>query len=299
MATCRGIDVSGYQKAQNWAEHKKTGVAFAFAKASEGMNSRDAMFDRHIADIVKAGLIPGAYHFAWPNQDAHREAENYIGAVKSYAGDKPFMHWLDLERYEDGRNYRGRTAAEIQNWAKTWITIVRHAFPGNFIGVYTSSSDIEAGRFPNGVELWYPAYPKQGATYAEAEKRSRPNASGIKPLIWQFTSQPLDRSVAYVSADQLWTLAGRKGSTGGQEMQTKDTVAVSEWAQKQWPEDKDIQDGRITVERALGATYVLTRAGTESTAEILAELSALRKDVAALRTQVTTLEKLSKPAGTK
>lgn len=298
MATCRGVDVSGYQKAQNWAEHKKTGVAFAFAKASEGMNSRDAMFDRHIADIIKAGLVPGAYHFAWPNQDAHREAANYIGAVKPYTTG-PFMHWLDLERYEDGRNYRGRTAAEIQTWVKTWVSLVRKAFPGNFVGVYTSSSDIEAGRFPNGVELWYPAYPKQGATYAEAEKRGRPNASGIKPLIWQFTSQPLDRSVAYVSAAELRTIAGNKKSDGGTDMQPSDTVKISEWAQKNWPEDKDIQDGSITVERAMGATYVHSRAANDATSEIRAELAALRKDVAALRAQIAAMAKLVKPDGTK
>lgn len=297
MATSRGIDVSGYQKAQNWAEHKKTGVAFAFAKASEGMNTRDKMFDRHIADIIKAGLIPGAYHFAWPNQDAHREAANYIGAVKPYTTG-PFMHWLDLERYEDGRNYKGRTAAEIQVWAKTWVALVRKAFPKNFVGVYTSSSDIEAGRFPNGVDLWYPAYPKQGATYAQAEQRGRPNASGIKPLIWQFTSDPIDRSVAYVSAAELRALAGSKESAGA-EMQITETVDVAEWAQNKWPEDKGLQDGKMGADGALAGAYVHSRAAHDETREILTALARLTKEVTTLRAQVTNLEKLAKPDGTK
>lgn len=297
MATSRGIDVSGYQKAQNWEEHKKTGVTFAFAKASEGMNSRDKMFDRHIADIMKAGLIPGAYHFAWPNQDAHREAANYIGAVKAYTKG-PFMHWLDLERYEDGRNYRGRTAAEIQVWAKTWVGLVRTAFPNNFVGVYTSSSDIEAGRFPNGVELWYPAYPKQGATYAQAEAKGRPNASGIKPLIWQFTSQPIDRSVAFVSAAELRAIAGNKESAGD-EMQMTENIDVAEWAQKRWPDDKGLQDGKIGVGAALAGAYVHARATNDEASEILSVLAALRKEIATLRTQVTNLQKLAKPDGAK
>lgn len=298
MATSRGLDVSEYQKAQNWTEHKKTGVAFAFAKASEGMHSRDRMFDRHIADIIKAGLVPGAYHFGWPNQDAHTEAANYIGAVKPYAAG-PFMHWLDLERYEDGRNYRGRTAAEIQTWAKTWVTLVRAAFPHNFVGVYTSATDIQAGRFPNGVELWYPAYPKQGATYTEAERSGRPNAAGIKPLIWQFTSQPLDRSIAYVSASELRALAGKKPIEGGAEMQLGDAVKIEEWVEKKWPKDAGLQDGIISVAIALGGSYGYSRAAADGTAAILTALNGLKTEVATLRAQVATLEKIIKPDGTK
>lgn len=297
MATSRGIDVSSYQKAQNWADHKKDGVAFAFAKASEGMHGRDGMFPRHIADIITAGLVPGAYHFGWPNQDAHAEAANYIGAVKAYT-DGPFMHWLDLERYEDGRNYRGRTAAEIQTWAKTWVALVRKAFPNNFVGVYTSGSDIQAGRFPNGVELWYPSYPVQGSSYARAEAAGRPNASGIKPLIWQFTSKPLDRSIAYVSASELRAIAAKKEIDGGDEMQLGDTVKISEWAKEEWPNDKGLQDGAIGVGSALAGAYSHGRAAHDGTDAILGALEGIKKDLAALRAQLATVQKLI-PDGSK
>lgn len=298
MATSRGIDVSAYQKTQNWESHKKDGVAFAFAKASEGMHTRDTMFDRHIAGIIKAGLIPGAYHYGWPNQDPHTEGANYIGAVKPYTSG-PFMHWLDLERYEDNRNYKGRTAREIQTWATTWIALVRKAFPNNFVGVYTSGSDIQAGRFPNGVELWYPAYPVQGASYARAEAAGRPNASGIKPLIWQFTSKPLDRSIAYVSASELRALAGKKKIEGGAQMQLGDAVKIEEWVEKKWPKDAGLQDGIISVGIALGGSYSYSRAAADGTAAILTSLEVLKKEVATLRAQVAGLEKLTKPDGPK
>lgn len=290
MATSRGIDVSGYQKAQDWSAHKKDGVAFAFAKASEGMHSRDKMFDTHIAGILKAGLVPGAYHFAWPNQDAHTEAANYIGAVRPYT-DGPFMHWLDLERYEDNRNYKGRTAAEIQTWAKTWVSLVRKAFPNNFVGVYTSGSDIQAGRFPNGVELWYPAYPVQGSSYERAENAGRPNASGIKPLIWQFTSKPLDRSIAYVSAKELRAMAGNKEVDGGEtgEMQAGDQLKLSEWAVKKWPDDKSMADGQIGVGNAIAGAYSHARAAREEQREELAEL---KKDVQDLKASLATVLQL-------
>jgi len=287
MATSRGIDVSGYQKAQDWKKHKEDGVEFAFAKASEGMHGRDTMFDRHIADIIKAGLVPGAYHFAWPNQDVQAEAANYIGAVKPYT-DGPFMHWLDLERYEDGRNYRNRTAAEIQAWAAEWVRIVRRKFPNNFVGIYTSGSDIQAGRFPNGVQLWYPAYPVQGSSYERAEKAGQPKPSGISALIWQFTSKPLDRSIAYVSAKELRAMASNKKADKGEddEMKLADQIKLNEWAVKKWADDKTMADGQIGVGNALAGAYSHARASRDETAE---QLAALRKDVAGLKSSLATI----------
>lgn len=208
MTTSRGIDVSAYQGPQDWAAHKADGVAFAFIKASEGQRSRDARFATHIAGAKKAGLIVGGYHFGWPNQDAATEAANYIAAVKSVAGPG-FVHWLDLERYSDGRNYKGRTAAQIKAWVSTWIAAVEKAFPGQRVGIYTSAADLAAGHVPSGVPLWYPAYPGASVdTYSEAEKRAQPKPSGRSPLFWQFVGSPLDRSVCYMSAADLRTWAG-------------------------------------------------------------------------------------------
>lgn len=199
MTTCRGIDVSAYQGTQDWAARKVEGIVFAFAKASEGQTSRDSRFGTHIKGIRAAGLVPGAYHFAWPNQDPAREAANYIAAVTPYAG-KGFCHWLDLERYSDGRNYKGRTDAQIREWVTTWLAAVRTAFPGQRVGVYTSADDVAKGHVPADAPLWYPAYPWGPAAYSRAEAADRPKVSGRSPLIWQFTSQPIDRSIAYMPA---------------------------------------------------------------------------------------------------
>ncbi|MFE4967077.1 glycoside hydrolase family 25 protein [Streptomyces sp. NPDC056660] len=203
MATCRGVDLSVYQGAQNWNARKAEGVVFAFAKASEGEHSRDAHFTTHIAGIAKAGLIPGAYHFGWPNQDAGAEAANYIAAVKPHAGPG-FVHWLDLERRSDGANYGGVTAAGIRAYATAWIARVQAAFPHQRVGLYTAGSDLAAGHAPATVPLWYPAYPWSGAaTYAQAEAHPKPSPSGRSPLFWQFTSTPLDRSICYLSESAL------------------------------------------------------------------------------------------------
>ncbi|MFJ9382092.1 glycoside hydrolase family 25 protein, partial [Streptomyces sp. NPDC101455] len=179
MATSRGMDVSAYQGTQDWAGLKRDGLVFAFAKASEGTGSRDSRFDAHIAGIIKARLVPGAYHFAWPNQGAAGEAANYIAAVRPYAkAGSGFTHWLDLERYSDGRNYSGRTAAQIKAYAAAWIAAVQKAFPGQRVGIYTSASDLTAGHVPDGVPLWYPAYPWGAAAYSQAEAAAQPRPSG-------------------------------------------------------------------------------------------------------------------------
>lgn len=203
MGTARGMDVSTYQGAQDWAALRGSGVVFAIAKATEGQRSRDDRFDTHIAGIIKAGLIPGAYHFAWPNQSAAAEAANYIAAVRPYAR-AGFTHWLDLERYSDGRNYQGRTHAQIRAWATAWINAVREAFPGQRVGIYTSASDIAAGHMPSGdIPLWFPRYPWGAAHWSRAEATAQPVVSGLRPLIWQFTSQPYDRNIAYLGEAEL------------------------------------------------------------------------------------------------
>jgi hypothetical protein len=175
--------------------------------------------------------VPGAYHFAWPNQDVKLEAANYVSAVKAYAGPG-FTHWLDLERKTDGSNYLGRTAAQIKAWAAAWIADVEHAYPGQRVGVYTSGSDLAAGHVPSGVTLWYPAYPGASVdTYAEAEKHARPAPSGRTVTFWQFTSNPatgpnLDLNIAYMSATDLRTWAG-----GATKPPTKPAVDLSKLVQ--------------------------------------------------------------------
>jgi GH25 family lysozyme M1 (1,4-beta-N-acetylmuramidase) len=213
VTTSRGIDVSTYQGPQDWAARKAAGLAFAFAKASEGQHSRDDHFVSHITGIKAAGLVPGAYHFGWPTQDPAVEAANYIAAVKPYAGPG-FVHWLDLERRSDGANYKGRSAAQIRAWAAKWLALVAAAFPGQRVGIYTSGDDLAKGHVPTGTTLWYPAYPGTSVdTYAEAEARARPKPSGWTPLIWQFTSNPatgpnLDLNLCYLSPAELRTWAG-------------------------------------------------------------------------------------------
>jgi len=206
------VDVSGNQPAhQDW---KSFGVHMGIAKASEGQRSRDAWFARHIADIKAAGLVRGGYHFAWPNQGASAEADNYITAVKPFAGSG-FVHILDLEPYSEKpgvppRNYAGRTDAQIRNYATAWVTYVKSAFPGQRVLVYTPGGNYARHYPANSDGYWYPAYPVQGRSFAAAAALPRPSAGNTGVWGWQFASVPRDQTVIYLSPEALRTWAGIK-----------------------------------------------------------------------------------------
>lgn len=210
-ATSRGIDVSDNNGTQDWKALAAGGVTFAQVKASEGEHTQDPKYRTHMDGLRAAGIMPMAYHFAWPNQDAATEAANYVSAVKADADDVPgFVHWLDLERMKTGENYAGRTAAQIKAYATTWVDRVKAAFPKQRVGVYTSGSDITAGHYPaNSDGFWYPAYPSGPLSYTQAEQRSKPNP-GRTPLLWQFASSPTDRSIAYMTPAALRAWAGQE-----------------------------------------------------------------------------------------
>jgi GH25 family lysozyme M1 (1,4-beta-N-acetylmuramidase) len=202
------VDVSNNQAShQPW---KSWGVHLGFAKASEGQHSHDAWFARHIADIKADGLIPGGYHFAWPNQPAVLEAANYASAVCAAASNSLFVHALDLERYPDGaRNYLGATSAQVRQYAHDWIAAVKRSFPGQKVGIYTSGDDILDGHLPGNEDfLWYPAYPVQGRSFAQAAAAARPKPSGRTVWGWQFSSVPRDQTVIYMSPAALRAWAG-------------------------------------------------------------------------------------------
>src|SRR3990172_7317802 len=61
-----GLDVSAHQGDHfPWDQARGQGVAFAFAKASEGVwnGARDQHFGRNLRGMRDEGIIPGAYHY--------------------------------------------------------------------------------------------------------------------------------------------------------------------------------------------------------------------------------------------
>lgn len=211
-ATSRGIDVSEFQGQQDWAALVRGGLTFAMAKATEGRHTTDDHYAMHMRGMRAAGVLPGAYHFAWPNQAAAEEADHYISVVRADAEAVPgFHHWLDLERNEGGTNYAGCTAAGVRAYAEAWVARVKAAFPRQRVGCYTSAGDIADGHYPrNSDGLWYPAYPRPAINYTQAGERSRPTPGGIPAWGWQFADAPTDQTIAYMTPTALHAWAGHE-----------------------------------------------------------------------------------------
>lgn len=156
MTFLEGIDVSRWQG----TTPPLTGLSFLFARATYGTFG-DPMYDTHIANAKKRGLVTGAYHFG--------RSGNVAGQVATFltkAGNVN-LYVLDLE--SDGAN-PPMSNAEAQQF------IARVKAAGKVIGLYHSQS----------------GYPQLGQMFDWVAKWSSiPPSTGWE--FWQYQGSPLDR----------------------------------------------------------------------------------------------------------
>jgi lysozyme len=95
----QGIDVSHHQGPVDWQQVRADGKVFAFAKATEGIDLEDPLFDQHWTGIEEAGLLRGAYHFFRPEDDPIEQANFFLATAKLEPGDLPAV--LDVELDKD------------------------------------------------------------------------------------------------------------------------------------------------------------------------------------------------------
>src|SRR5258708_9945923 len=62
-----GIDVSSFQGSPTWSSVRSSGIAYSWAKATEGTTITDGTFVNNENNGKAAGVLMGAYHFAHPN----------------------------------------------------------------------------------------------------------------------------------------------------------------------------------------------------------------------------------------
>ena len=73
-----GIDLSRHNKAIDWSTVKRSGIDFAFIKASEGGNDGDRRFAELWSAARAAGVPRSAYHFYYFCASPEKQARNYI-----------------------------------------------------------------------------------------------------------------------------------------------------------------------------------------------------------------------------
>jgi lysozyme len=81
-ARLSGIDVSKYQGVVDWDRVKAAGVAFAFARVSDGIDNVDETFERNYVAMKEAGVRRGAYQYFRASVDPIAQANLFIAAVQ-------------------------------------------------------------------------------------------------------------------------------------------------------------------------------------------------------------------------
>jgi lysozyme len=124
-----GIDVSSYQGTINWHAVAASGLAFAFAKATEGTGFVDAQFATNWSAMREFGLYRGAYHFGRPGQDPETQAVHFHSVVgETGFGDLPPV--LDIEASD------GHPAAAVLAWVLAFVKKAEALF-GRKLVIYT------------------------------------------------------------------------------------------------------------------------------------------------------------------
>jgi lysozyme len=131
-----GTDVSKYQGPVDWAEAKKSGISFAFVKATEGGDRVDDLFAHHWRATRAHGIPRAAYHFFYFCRPASEQAEWFIRNVPREKNALPPV--LDMEWNPDSPTCSLRPdAATVRSEMRTWLSMVE-AHYGKKPIIYTS-----------------------------------------------------------------------------------------------------------------------------------------------------------------
>ena len=125
--TILGIDVSHYEGTINWPQVKASGIVFAFAKATQGVNLTDNTFVTNMVNGGNAGVVMGAYHFPRPvDNGAIAEAQYFLSVAGPYIGPGFLPPVLDLENFSSGPTLDGTfTSAALTAWVQQFMTVVQ------------------------------------------------------------------------------------------------------------------------------------------------------------------------------
>jgi GH25 family lysozyme M1 (1,4-beta-N-acetylmuramidase) len=189
-ANLQGIDVSHWQGTIDWNQVKNAGVAFAYAKASEGTTYTDPMFSTNLQGARAAGIPFGAYHYASPSapyspDQAKAEAQYFVDVMKN-AGMGDFGDIMPVLDLEQPASTGTLTSDEIASWARVFVDTVK-SLTNRQVMVYTGDWFVEQyndfGGQLSDLPVWIAAWTRYGNT--------QPPAVGgwTQWTAWQYSDQ--------------------------------------------------------------------------------------------------------------
>lgn len=141
-----GIDVSRYQGDIDWRTVRRSGIGFAFIKATEGGDYADDRFRQNWDAAAAAGMPRGAYHYYYFCRPALEQASWFINHVPRDASALPPV--LDLEWTHTSKTCTYRPpAAKVIEEARIFLAALT-AYYGRRPIIYTTVD------FYDENELW-------------------------------------------------------------------------------------------------------------------------------------------------
>jgi len=163
-ASVQGVDVSSHNGNVAWATLRKSGVRFAYVKATEGTSYRNAYFTQQYNGSYKSGMIRGAYHFGLPSSSSGAaQAKYFLAHGGGWSKDgKTLPGALDMEYNPYGSTCYGKSAAGMVSWIADFSSTYR-ARTGRYPVIYTSTAwwkrcTGNASKFSSNNPLWIPNY---------------------------------------------------------------------------------------------------------------------------------------------
>jgi lysozyme len=169
------VDVFEGNGPVDWGKVKAAGVSAAIHKATQ--YRVDQRFTAHHADIPRAGLHHGCYHFMAYNVGPAAQARLYVSTV----GTPDKFGWvIDFERYQ------GQLPSPAD------LAALLNALPPGPVLLYGNQGDLATlGRSFNGkVKVWLASYGvNDGKPHGDAAAiRASTQFPAADVLLWQFTS---------------------------------------------------------------------------------------------------------------
>jgi GH25 family lysozyme M1 (1,4-beta-N-acetylmuramidase) len=199
MTTARGIDVSNWQGAYDFTPWKDE-IDYGWVLATEGTSYRDPDFKHDWQSLRDLGKVRLAYHYMLPAQSSPQAQAKYL---LEYVGDEG--GWRDGDHVIlDMENSQGVRPAEVTVWAARFRRTINAA--GKRCVFYVDPSFAAAGNCATlGRDLLAVA-DYSGET--PVPKHAPPCPPFREWLFWQYTDDPIDRSIFNGSPAELRKWAG-------------------------------------------------------------------------------------------
>ncbi|MCG6857159.1 MAG: glycoside hydrolase family 25 protein [Salaquimonas sp.] len=151
----QGIDVSHHQGEIDWPKVARSGYAgFAYIKATEGGDFKDARFQKNWKESRQAGIATGAYHFFTFCRPGKDQARNFLETVPGDPANLPFAVDLEFGGNCDAIPSVANLAAELRDFV-TEVQSVHHQKPVFYVTgeFYRHYMEGNPGMFPS-HHLW-------------------------------------------------------------------------------------------------------------------------------------------------